>query len=188
MAPEDCVADGRLLDESGLFDAESYRAAAGIDGGINPTQHYLSEGWRAGLDPGPNFEGQFLYPYYRSIGFLDPPALTYITLRAAGWPVYATRAEAEPMAAVIRASDLFDAATYKARLHLPADLDPALHYVLVGERLGHPPSDRFDPSYYAERYPDIAAAGMYCLGHYISNGQLEGRCPVSVASQLAFLL
>ena len=90
------------------------------------------------------------------------------------------------MAALIRASNLFDARAYKDRLRLPAALDPALHYVLVGERLDHPPSDYFDPSYYAERYPDIAAAGRSYLGHYIATGRREGRRPVSVASQLAF--
>jgi hypothetical protein len=138
------IADGALLEESGLFDAETYRSVAGIDGAIDPVQHYLREGWRAGLDPGSNFEGSFLHPYYRSAGFFDPPAITYISLRAAGWPVYATRAQAESIAAAIRASDLFDAAAYQARLRLTTELDPALHYVLVGERLGHPPSDRFD--------------------------------------------
>src|SRR5436305_13401447 len=90
----DRIVDARLLEESGLFHAETYRAGAGIDGGTNPAEHYLREGWPAGLEPGPDFEGGFLYPYYRSVGFFDPPPLTYITLRAAGWPVYATRAQA----------------------------------------------------------------------------------------------
>jgi glycosyltransferase involved in cell wall biosynthesis len=182
----DLFADGRLLEKNGLFHAETYRAAAGIDPGTNAAEHYLLEGWRAGLEPGPDFEGNFLYPYYRSVGFFDAPPLTYITLHAAGWPVYATRAQAEPVAAMIRASDLFDDAAYRARLRLAADLDPALHYVLVGERLGHPPSDRFDPIYYGQRYPDIAAAAMCHLVHYILHGRSEGRRTLSVAAGVAF--
>jgi glycosyltransferase involved in cell wall biosynthesis len=182
----DYTADGRLLEQSGLFYAETYRAAAGIDGGTNAAEHYLLEGWRAGLEPGPDFEGGFLYPYYRSVGLFEPPPLTYITLRAAGWPVYAARAQAEQMAAVIRASDLFDAGDYSARLRLAADLDPALHYVLVGEWLGHAPSDYFDPDYYGKRYPDIAAAAICRFGHYILHGRSEGRRPLSVAAGLTF--
>jgi glycosyltransferase involved in cell wall biosynthesis len=181
-------ADARLLEQSELFHAERYRGAAGIDGGTNFAEHYLREGWPAGLEPGPDFEGGFLYPYYRSVGFFHPPPLTYITLRAAGWPVYATRAQAESVAAVIRASDLFDSAAYRARLRLAADLDPALHYVLVGERLGHPPSDRFDPVYYGQRYPDVAAAAMCHLVHHILHGRSEGRRALSVAAGLTFSL
>jgi glycosyltransferase involved in cell wall biosynthesis len=186
---EDSIAaDGALLEASGLFDAETYRSVAGIEAAIDPVQHYLREGWRAGLDQGPNFEGSFLDPYYRSAGFFDPPAVTYTSLRAAGWPVYSTRAQAESVAAPIRASDLFDAASYQARLRLTAELDPALHYVLVGERLGHPPSDHFEPDYYGERNPDVSAAAICYLAHYVSSGRKEGRRPISVASQLNFPL
>src|SRR5262249_19973855 len=167
---EDSIAaDGALLEASGLFDAETYRLVAG-------------------LDQGPNFEGSFLDPYYRSAGFFDPPAVTYISLRAAGWPVYSTRAQAESVAAPIRASDLFDAASSQARLRLTAELDPALHYVLVGERLGHPPSDHFEPDYYGERNPDVSAGAICYLAHYVSSGRKEGRRPISVASQLNFPL
>jgi glycosyltransferase involved in cell wall biosynthesis len=180
------VADRRLLEESGLFDAENYRAAAGLDGTISPEEHYLQEGWRKGLEPSTNFEGSFLYRYYRTVGFIAPPAITYSTLHAAGWPVYPTCAQAEFVARVIRASDLFDASDYRSRLRLSADLDPALHYVLVGERLGHMPSGRFDSSYYRERHPDVAAASICCLAHYISYGRQEGRRPVSIAAELSF--
>jgi glycosyltransferase involved in cell wall biosynthesis len=112
--------------------------------------------------------------------------MTFITLRAAGWPVYSTRAHAESIAAVIRGSNLFDAGAYTARLRLGAEIDPALHYVLVGERLGHPPSDRFDPTYYGERYPDIAISATCYLAHYVQFGHQEGRRPRSVAAGLTF--
>ena len=107
--PEDREADGKLLEESGLFDADAYRAAAGIDAATNAAEHYLAVGWRQKIDPGPDFEGRFLEPYFRSAGFDGPPAMTYIRLRAAGWPVYATHAQAEPVATFIRTSNLFDA-------------------------------------------------------------------------------
>jgi glycosyltransferase involved in cell wall biosynthesis len=183
---EGLLADCRLLEESGLFNAEKYRVAAGIDDSVKPVQHYLRDGWRMGLEPGPNFEGKFLYPYYRSIGFVDPPAITYLTLRAGGWPVYATHAQAESIAGVIRSSDLFDSTGYRNRLRLPTELDPALHYVLVGERLGYLPSDRFDSNYYSRRYPDVPAAPACCLAHYLLYGRQEGRRCFSIAAELSF--
>jgi glycosyltransferase involved in cell wall biosynthesis len=137
-------------------------------------------------DHGPVFEADFLDLYFRSAGFSDPPATTCIRLREAGWPVYGTRAEAESVAAVIRASDLFDAAEYADRLGRVQGIDPALHYVLVGEQMGFMPSRRFDPTYYRERYPDVAAARTNLLGHYLSWGWAEGRRPLSVAAGLRF--
>src|SRR5262249_38293666 len=127
------AADYRQLEASGLFDETAYRAAARFDASVNAAEHYLTIGWREGIEPGPRFEGAFLQPYFSSAGFSGPPAITYLTLRAAEWPVYATRAEAEAVAVLIRASDLFDAAGYAACAGNIGALDPALHYVIVGE-------------------------------------------------------
>ena len=184
--PEDREADGKLLEESGLFDADAYRAAAGIDAATNAAEHYLAVGWRQKIEPGPDFEGRFLDPYFRSAGFDGPPAMTYIRLRAAGWPVYATRAQAEPVAALIRASNLFDAAGYAARHSSIGELDPALHYVIVGELMGLMPSDGFDPEYYGDRNPDIVQGRNGRLAHYLTSGRAEGRRPVSKARTLSF--
>jgi glycosyltransferase involved in cell wall biosynthesis len=182
---EDLSINCRLLEDSGLFDAQTYSVAAGLGDQVNHLEHYLSRGWQLGLEPGPNFDGAFLQPYFRSAGFSGPPAVTYLILRAAGWPVYATRAEAEQVAALIRNSGLFDENAYVAHLY-DRGLDPILHYILVGERLGYAPSESFDPAYYAARYPDIAQAGMNYLAHYVLSGRQEGRRSVSVASQLTY--
>ena len=183
---EDREADGKLLEESGLFDADAYRAAAGIDAATNAAEHYLAVGWRQKIEPGPDFEGRFLDLYFRSAGFDGPPAMTYIRLRAAGWPVYATRAQAEPVAALIRASNLFDAAGYAARHGSIGELDPALHYVIVGELMGLMPSDGFDPEYYGDRNPDFVQVRNGRLAHYLTCGRAEGRRPVSKARTLSF--
>src|SRR6266540_4714710 len=132
---DDLLVDCELLQGSGLFDACSYRAATGIPAEVNAAEHYLLVGWRNGVEPGPDFEGGFLYPYFRSVGFNAPAAITYFMLREAGWPVYATRAQAESVSALIRANRLFDADGYAAQLGYADQLDPALHYVIVGEQL-----------------------------------------------------
>ncbi len=126
----------------------------------------------------------FLAPYFRAAGFGGPPAVVSARLRDAGWPVYASREEAEAVAAVIRASDLFDARAYARRLGRLKRVDPAVHYVVVGERMGIPPSDRFDPTYYRHRYPDVAETRLNCLAHYLACGREEGRRGRSLASSL----
>jgi hypothetical protein len=35
----------------------------------------------------------------------------------------------------------------------------------------------FDPAFYLERYPDVAAARMHPFAHYLLNGAAEGRKP-----------
>jgi glycosyltransferase involved in cell wall biosynthesis len=183
---DDLLADRELLERSDIFDAAIYRSAAGLSAEQNAAEHYLSWGWRDGREPGPNFEGTFLYPYFRTVGLEGPPAITFIHLRAAGWAVYATRAHAEHSAAIVRTSGLLEADSYAARLGLPGDIDPALHYVIVGEQAGQTPSNRFDPQYYRERYPDIDEVGINCLTHYFTNGRFEGRRPASSAAEFIY--
>lgn len=172
----------RILEASGLLDERAYRVAAGIDARISAAEHYLTVGWRQGIEPGSSFDGRFLAPYYRSVGFDGPPAITYLKLRAHGWPVHASRAEAEAIAHVIRANDFFDVTAYAAAAGDLSGLDPILHYVIVGERAGLAPSDRFDPEYYGERYPDVGQQPMNRLEHYLMHGRIEGRRPLPLAT------
>ena len=175
-----------MLETSGLLDANAYRASAGLNASTDAAKHYLTEGWRAGLPAGLNFESTFLHSYFQSAGFNGPPALTYATLKSFGWTCYRTRKKAEAYAKIIRDSDLFDAAGYAARLGLPDNLDPTLHYILVGEQMGYCPSDQFDPGYYKEIYGSKIKDNKNFLVQYIKHGRAAGRMPVSVASKLRF--
>jgi glycosyltransferase involved in cell wall biosynthesis len=183
--PEDLRTDCELLEQSDLFDRDLYRARAGLDADSKPAEHYLLTGWQQGIEPCQDFEGRFLFPYFYSVGLDAPPAITYLSLQAAGWPVYPTQARAEEVARRIRGTEWFDPESYSRRANC-GDLDPVLHYLIVGEQMGYPPSDRFDPVYYRSRNEDVEQAGMSLLGHFLPAGHAEGRRPVSVASQLAF--
>jgi glycosyltransferase involved in cell wall biosynthesis len=181
---EELAVSRRLLETGGLIDEQVYRAAARIEPDVNAADHYLTVGWREGIEPGPQFEGAFLAPYYRSIGFAGPPAITYLRLREHAWAVYAMRHQAEALARLIRSSGWFDETSYAAAVGDLAGLDPVLHYVIVGERMGLAPSGGFDPVYYADRYPDVAHVCR--LAHYLTGGRAEGRRPLPLAVTLGF--
>lgn len=176
--------DYLILAASSLFDLDAYRLAAGIGVQEDPIAHYLKEGWIAGLEPSSTFDGRWLLPFFQSAGFCAPPALTFEVFRAANWPVFKNLAAIERAANVIRESGFFDRAYY-ARYASDIDgLDPTLHYIIIGERLGFAPSAKFDPTYYARRNPEIAENPVCLLYDYLVRGQRDGRRPVSVASEL----
>ena len=56
-----------------------------------------------------------------------------------------------------------------------ARISPLWHYLLAGFRNGCNPSLRFDTEYYLGTHPDVAAAGINPLIHYLSWGRAEGR-------------
>lgn len=176
----------QILKASELFDLKTYRVSAGIGVKEDAIKHYLAKGWSAGLEPNTEFEGHWLYPFFQSAGFSDPPALTFLTLRAANWPVFKNHAAAARVTAVIRASSLFDAEYYASRAGNIGGLDPVLHYIIVGEQMGFAPSAGFDPVYYAERNPDLRENAICLLYHYIVHGRQDGRRPISVAAELEF--
>lgn len=174
---EDLGVDQLILDGSGIFDRRFYRERTGLRGTSDPLRHYLLHGWRT-VEPGPDFHGAFLRPYYATLGCFGPPAVTYAMLRSAGWPVYASQDRVESLADIVRVSTLFDARQYGASAPALGDhLDPASHYLLVGERMGIAPSAGFDPVYYGQRYPDVVEAQVNLLLHYLVSGKADRRSP-----------
>lgn len=92
---------------------------------------------------------------------------------------------ANQLATLIRQSGLFDPDSYEGTAEARAQsLDPALHYVLIGEKRGLRPSSDFDPVYYGKRYPDIVTSGICRLGHYLETGRAEGRRALPFAETL----
>jgi len=177
--------DRDLLTISGLLDEAGYKRRAGLLETADAAAHYLDTGWSRGLEPCDGFEGQFLLPYYSSAGRLGAPALTWLELSVLpGRRAPVNRTEAELLARQIRSSPLFDAETYAKRI--PADLDPAIHYVVVGELLGWPPSSQFDPVFYLDRYVEVAQRLMSPLDHFIRAGRSERRRPLPAVARLQF--
>ncbi len=165
-----------LLKLSGLFKPDSYVEQAGPDSEADPIAHYLGKGWLKGFEPNEDFPGSFLKPYFASVGYDEPPAVTLLTLQSAGWAIPATKAELLHLTAEVRNCELFDELYYRRHMRGEArNLDPAIHYVAVGERLGFAPSVHFDPTYYGQRYRDVSHSGLNLLLHFTNHGRYEGR-------------
>ncbi len=54
-------------------------------------------------------------------------------------------------------------------------MTPLAHYLTVGWKLGYRPNPRFDPQFYLRTYPDVAAANIEPLTHFVLQGRTEGR-------------
>lgn len=178
VTTRDLAHERALLANSEIFDAQDYIARAGEDARHDPVGHYLDIGWQRGLEPSDSFPGNFLLPYFASMGECGPPAVTWLFLRTAGWTIPASREEIEHLADQVRKTGLFSDSYYAANLPPGAEnLDPAIHYIAVGERMGLGPSPEFDPKYYAARNPDVRMAVASYLLHYTQFGRAEGRMP-----------
>ncbi|WP_423414770.1 rhamnan synthesis F family protein [Hyphomicrobium sp. B1] len=173
-----------LLAASELFDRSFYVAQARLAPRIDPIAHYLEVGWKLGLEPGPHFDGVFLKPFYEVSALHGPPAIVWLELSALGGPLPRNQVEAENEASKLRACKTFCPEYYGQ--FLPTSMDPAHHYVVVGKRLGFKPSPLLDPTFYLERYPDVADADISAIDHFEYSGKQEGRRPLPAVERLQF--
>lgn len=84
---------------------------------------------------------------------------------------------------LLRLSPEFDRAFYFAsnpRLRALFRLAPERHYALFGEPAGLCPNPGFSPRAYLFHNPDLAAAGLPPLRHYLERGRAEGRVALVV--------
>lgn len=170
---------------SAAFDDAFYRRAnPGLDHDrMPPLLHYLALGWREGRNPAPGFDARFYLEANPDIaaGGIDPFLHWVLHGRAEGRP---TRALPDPCVTPDRAdhdpadlaaiAPLVDAGFYLAR-HDTGGIDPALHYLMLGWRLGHDPAPWFSTRFYLERHPDLRASGGNPLVHYARHGRAERR-------------
>lgn len=83
----------------------------------------------------------------------------------------------------LASSELFDVEWYRATQAPEATPDlAARHYLQQGAALGLSPGPSFDGPWYLANNPDVAAADMNPLLHYLDSGRAEGRPICSVAA------
>ncbi len=90
---------------------------------------------------------------------------------------------------LIQSSGFFDTKFYASKYGIHGGTAAAKHYVNVGWKLGFDPSAWFSTLSYLKLNPDVAAAGVNPLGHYLRHGRTEGRrvfedgAPAPIAEQ-----
>jgi glycosyltransferase involved in cell wall biosynthesis len=71
------LSDRRLVEGSGLFDATWYQERYPDVGGIDPLDHYLTDGWIEGRSPGPNFDGAWYLAAYPDVASAEANPLVH---------------------------------------------------------------------------------------------------------------
>ncbi|HET9146765.1 MAG TPA: glycoside hydrolase family 99-like domain-containing protein, partial [Acetobacteraceae bacterium] len=152
-----------LLHESGLFDAEYYAAQGAAPPGADPLVHFCTMGWRSGRKPNPYFDPAFYLetnPDVAAAGL--NPLLHYIE--------FGDSEGRNPSA-------WFHTGWYR-REHGVPDAENALAHFLARRHRGQvSPVPLFDPAWYLETNPDVAAAGTDPFAHFLNFGETEDRDP-----------
>jgi hypothetical protein len=150
---------------SGLFLSDWYaeRHAEPARSKMEPLAYFCQAGWRVGHQPNPYFDPAFYLkanPDVVQAGL--NPLLHYIT--------HGDKEGRDPCA-------YFQAAWYRAHYRLGPQ-DNALKHFLERRFSGQvAPVPMFDPVFYLESNPDVAASGSDPFEHFLSFGQKELRDP-----------
>gem|GEM_PF-644418 len=179
----------RTLAQSDLFDAAWYQVTQAPHLPLDQAaRHYLQHGAALGLSPSPLFDGPWYLANNADVAAVGRnPLLHYLESgRAEGRP---TCPYVDPKGvAQAAASDLFDAEWYRAtQAPSVTPAQAARHYLQQGAARGLSPGPLFDGPWYLENNPDVAAAGLNPLLHYLDSGRAEGRptCPVAAPELVA---
>ncbi len=155
--------DREDLRASGLVDADWYARAYVDPEGIDPVAHYLEFGAREGRLPNPYFATEWYLRQNPDVGMRGQNPLLH----------YLRSGEAECRAP----APYFDLAWYRTR-HIALPGQTLLRHFLDRRLSGEAsPLPEFDPRFYLETYPDIAAAGVDPFEHFLHWGYKEGRNP-----------
>ncbi|KQO67477.1 rhamnan synthesis F family protein [Methylobacterium sp. Leaf89] len=172
-----------MIRRSNLFNRKFYRKSYGIGRYVNAEKHFHTIGWKKGFRPSPFFDTQFYLTSYRDVQEIGINPLIHYLLD--GGPE------------LRRPTEDFDPKAFYAA-HPTLDVTartPAEHCVaLYGsyrwrEGPDVPPTTSaaaeatfrsvFDAGFYESHYPDVAAANIDALQHFIHFGQAEFRDPSS---------
>jgi glycosyltransferase involved in cell wall biosynthesis len=150
---------------SGLFLADWYleRHTEVSVAGLDPVEYYCRQGWRQGDQPNPYFDPVFYLSTNQDVARAGVnPLLHYL--------LHGDQEGRDPCR-------YFDVKWYRAQYQLGLKEISLRHFLdrrFSGEVA---PVPLFDPIYYFETNPDVAAAGSDPFEHFLAYGELEGRNP-----------
>jgi hypothetical protein len=156
-----------VLRLSGLFDPATYLTRYGsVGAGVDPLAQYHDEGWRAGRWPNPYFDPDWYRAENPDVAASGAdPLLHYVS--------YGEGEGRRPVA-------WFDPVWYRAHHQVPPGLHALRHFLLHRHQGSVRPIAEFDSAWYLATYPDVAAAGMDPMEHYLVQGFREGRNPSGI--------
>ena len=160
----DLAGDIAAIRPSGLFDPGHYALQAqDMPAGTDPLTDFCRRGWRAGHRPNPYFDPAFYLARNPDIAASGAnPLRHYID--------FGDREGRDP-------SPLFHAGWYRETYGIP-DGANALADFLSRRRTGKvSPVPLFDPQWYLDNNPDVAAAGSDPFEHFCAFGAAERRDP-----------
>lgn len=166
---DNTTSDADLLRRSAFFDPAYYLArypdvaASAVD----PISHYLEYGAKEGRDPSPDFSTSGYLQLYPDVAEQGLNPLVHFLRCGLGEGRDVGIDIPEPPVGPSAAPSIAPAGDEDHDLVLKSEL--------------------FDPEYYLARYPDVAAAGLDPLGHYLSSGVKEGRDPSEFFSTSGYL-
>ena len=164
VRPQSAEAAAAILAGSGLFDSAFYLAQATDKAArSDPLLHFCTTGWRQGLKPNAYFDPAWYLARNPDIDRAGVNPLVH----------YFEFGEAEGRPP----SERFMPAWYWEKYGVASD-ESALAHFLSRRHTGRvAPVPVFDPSWYLERNPDVAASGADPFDHFYNFGETEGRNP-----------
>lgn len=175
-AVEQLEADIEAIKFSGLFDFSHFNEQNGSSN--DPIRDYLLNKWRT-FSPTGDFDSNFIESYYpKSLALGEHPFAFYCRNYKQPW-CYPSLKSAQTQVAIVNSSPLFSSVYFLRENGVVTVEDPATYYCTEGYRLLADPSSNFSTAAYLLKYPDIAAARINPLLHYIQHGKAEGRSAFS---------
>lgn len=153
-----------IISASALFDPGHYTLQArDLTKGDDPLDDFCNRGWRAGLRPNAYFDPAYYLARNPDVAASNVnPLLHYIQ--------FGDREGRDP-------SPLFHAAWYREAYGIPENRNALADY-LARRRTGKvSPVPLFDPQWYLDHNPDVAASGNDPFEHFCAFGAAERRDP-----------
>jgi len=154
--------DEELLQGSKLFDRRFYlkQNPDVKKAGLDPIKHYLAYGAADGRNPSENFDGSFYLQNYRDVALVGLNPLVH----------FLRFGQAEGRMALPPGAIAQQGTT-------ASDTNPSAESARAIERALVEQSECFSAPFYLKTYPDVAAAKIDPLDHFMDYGWREGRRP-----------
>lgn len=178
----------------------------------SPLEHYLNDGWKRNFNPSEEFDSAWYLERYKDVEKTGMcPLVHYLkygikegrcigkdyeiqkqnneSVKKANISSSSTNDILKVNSELISKSGLFDIEWYRKEYLSSSDsninINPIEHYLLHGWKNGYNPSNKFNTSWYLNKYQDVKNNGICPLIHYIRSGLKEGRKPTSDSADKA---